>query len=62
MSSVSRDWDLVCEREGLKATLGAAPMVGYLVGQFILVIDRLVEWESNRIREGDIYVYIYTYV
>ena len=31
-SSVVIDWELVCERAGLHATVGAAPMVGYLVG------------------------------
>jgi len=31
-SSVTKDFDLVCERKGLKATVGAAPMAGYLVG------------------------------
>ena len=30
--SVTRDWNLVCEREGMKATVGAAPMAGYLLG------------------------------
>ena len=31
-SSVVLDWDLVCEKAGLHATVGAAPMVGYLGG------------------------------
>jgi len=31
--SLTEDWDLVCEREGLRATLGAVPMAGYLVGK-----------------------------
>ena len=31
-SSVVLDWDLVCRRAGLHATVGAAPMLGYLGG------------------------------
>jgi hypothetical protein len=31
--SLTEDWDLVCEREGLRATLGAVPMAGYLIGR-----------------------------
>ena len=31
-SSVVLDWDLVCQRSSLHATVGAAPMVGYLGG------------------------------
>ncbi|XP_023320714.1 organic cation transporter protein [Eurytemora carolleeae] len=34
-SSVTVDWNLVCSREGMKATVGAAPMAGYLVGGLI---------------------------
>lgn len=34
--SVVKDWDLVCDKRGLRATIGAAPMVGYLLGGFIL--------------------------
>ncbi len=38
---MSRDWSLVCEREGMKATVGAAPMAGYLVGKvFIRTHDK----------------------
>ncbi len=33
--SLTEDWDLVCEQEGLRATLGAVPMAGYLVGKAI---------------------------
>jgi hypothetical protein len=33
--SLTEDWDLVCQREGLRATVGAAPMAGYLVGKAI---------------------------
>ena len=33
--SVVSDWDLVCSREGLRATVGASPMAGYLVGGFV---------------------------
>ena len=33
--SVVSAWDLVCNREGLRATVGAAPQVGYLVGAFV---------------------------
>lgn len=36
--SVSEDWDLVCGREGMKATIGAAPMAGYLVGGLVFGI------------------------
>ena len=32
VSSVTVDWNLICERAGLHATVGAAPMVGYLLG------------------------------
>jgi OCT family organic cation transporter-like MFS transporter 4/5 len=35
MSSVVMEWHLVCNRSGLHATVGAAPMVGYLVGALI---------------------------
>ena len=33
--SVVSDWDLVCSSEGLRATVGASPMAGYLVGGFV---------------------------
>jgi hypothetical protein len=33
--SLTEDWDLVCEREGLMATLGAVPMAGYLIGRAV---------------------------
>ena len=36
--SVVSDWDLVCSREGLRATVGASPMAGYLVGGFVFGI------------------------
>ena len=35
-NSVVQDWDLVCDREGWKANVGAAPMVGYLLGGLVL--------------------------
>merc|ERR1711892_891258 len=34
-SSLVSDWDMVCHREGMKATIGAAPMAGYLVGGLV---------------------------
>ncbi|TRY63543.1 hypothetical protein TCAL_11029 [Tigriopus californicus] len=30
--SVVKDWDLICDRKSWRATIGAAPMVGYLIG------------------------------
>lgn len=39
--SVTRDWNLVCEREGMKATVGAAPMAGYLVGKYQFLVAEL---------------------
>ena len=36
--SVASDWDLVCEKESLRATIGASPMAGYLVGGFVFGI------------------------
>ena len=36
--SVTSDWDLVCEKESLRATIGASPMAGYLVGGFVFGI------------------------
>ncbi len=36
MDSVSSEWNLVCEREGLHATVGAAIMVGYLLGGMLM--------------------------
>ena len=37
-ASVASDWDLVCERESLRATIGASPMAGYLAGGFVFGI------------------------
>ena len=34
-SSVTIDWDLICDRAELHASIGAAPMVGYILGGFI---------------------------
>lgn len=36
--SVTSDWNLVCERKSLRATIGASPMAGYLVGGFVFGI------------------------
>ena len=36
--SVTSDWNLVCHRESLRATIGASPMAGYLVGGFVFGI------------------------
>ena len=36
--SVTSDWDLVCNNEGLRATIGASPMSGYLAGGFVFGI------------------------
>ena len=36
--SVTSDWHLVCQSEGLRATIGASPMSGYLVGGFVFGI------------------------
>ena len=33
--SVTSSWNLVCERQSLRATIGASPMAGYLVGGFV---------------------------
>ena len=47
---MSRDWSLVCEREGMKATVGAAPMAGYLVGKVIIrTIIKRHKNEPNRL-------------
>lgn len=35
-NSAAAEWDLVCDRAGLHATAGAAPMAGYLLGGIVL--------------------------
>ena len=35
ISSVVSDWNLMCNRAGLHASIGAAPMSGYLIGGFL---------------------------
>jgi len=41
--SLVADWDLVCHRKGIFATLGAAPMGGYIPGGFVfgLLMDKI---------------------
>lgn len=34
-SSVTIDWNLMCDRAGMHASIGAAPMGGYILGGFI---------------------------
>lgn len=36
--SVTSEWDLVCDKKGLRATIGASPMAGYLIGGFVFGI------------------------
>ena len=38
VDSVVMSWDLVCSSQGYKATVGAAPMAGYLLGGFLFGI------------------------